>query len=87
MCLFALLHDVDVLFTISMLEIVFSYNLIPRRPCFYFVCVHNNRQKWKSSLLCFCKHKWEVKQGRPGSEANSTTCVHILSVFLSCLFC
>ena len=52
MCLFALLHDVDVLFTISMLEIVFSYNLIPRRPCFYFLFVFTIIER--SGRAAFC---------------------------------
>ena len=45
-CLSALLQDdVDALFTISMLEIVFSYNFIPRPPCLYlfvFTIIHRS---------------------------------------------
>ena len=45
-CLFALLQDdIDALFTISMLEIIFSYNFIPRPPCLYlfvFTIMHRS---------------------------------------------
>ena len=40
-------------------------------------------QKWKSSFLCYCKHKWEVKIGRPQTEGGS---LHVPTFHLHFIF-